>query len=314
MMDQAIKNCHREPYNLPVLLAASFPLEATTDIHRKGYRPVPYRTTIYRSHSLARNPQPIIKPHTPQNHKMACFSAVMMMNLTGTHCQMMTNFTMMKKMISIIRNNGTSSCLAAMINLEAPLAAVILLHLLLKSKILREASLLSGLFLSELSTKTTTPPAMTPVTAQHPTLEESSVVAVGDVTPSSYRKSGSVFSQEIPQDAVTAQPVPSKISAGFKRVGSFSSIISDSTLQRYAHQSNAPPTAQTILPTALSTHMFLPNNVHQQRAARSISSRPGSSRRRESMDIPSKNRNNSFLKTRMELSEEEEFVRSTSGR
>ena len=175
-------------------------------------------------------------------------------------------------------------------------------------------SLLSGLFLSELSTKTTTPPAMTPVTAQHPTLEESSVVAVGDVTPSSYRKSGSVFSQEIPQDAVTAQPVPSKISAGFKRVGSFSSIISDSTLQRYAHQSNAPPTAQTILPTALSTHMFLPNNVHQQRAARSISSRPGSSRRRESMDIPSKNRNNSFLKTRMELSEEEEFVRSTSGR
>lgn len=112
--------------------------------------------------------------------------------------------------------------------------------------------------------------------------------------------------------------------------GSFSSIVSESTRERYTGQSNAPPAAQTILPTALSTHMFVPNNVHQQRLAMAAAadSRPGSaearpssmhefrrrSTRRESMDIPSKNKNNTFIKTRMEISEEEKMVRAYSRR
>lgn len=91
-------------------------------------------------------------------------------------------------------------------------------------------------------------------------------------------------------------------------------------------QSNAPPAAQTILPTALSTHMFLPNNVHQQRlamaAAAGSQGSGGSSphdirrraTRRESMDIPSKNRNSTFIKTRMEISEEEKMSRAYSRR
>jgi len=48
------------------------------------------------------------------------------------------------------------------------------------------------------------------------------------------------------------------------RKNSFSSIASDRTKTRYKHESNAPPTASTLLPTALSTHMFLPN-AHQRR-------------------------------------------------
>ncbi|CUS23609.1 LAQU0S11e00144g1_1 [Lachancea quebecensis] len=175
-------------------------------------------------------------------------------------------------------------------------------------------SLLSGLFLNELTNKNPTPPIMTPLTAQHPTLEESSVVAVGDVTPASLRASTSSFFPEETKEKVPEQTAPSAIPPRYPRSrGSFSSIISDSTLQRYSHQSNAPPTAQTILPTALSTHMFLPNNVHQQRMARSFLSRSALGERRESMDIPSKNRNNSFLKTRMEISEEEEFSRAKTG-
>lgn len=47
------------------------------------------------------------------------------------------------------------------------------------------------------------------------------------------------------------------------RKNSFSSIASDRTRLKFKHESNAPPTASTILPTALSTHMFLPN-AHQK--------------------------------------------------
>lgn len=89
-------------------------------------------------------------------------------------------------------------------------------------------------------------------------------------------------------------------------------------------QSNAPLTAQTILPTALSTHMFLPNSIVQQRrASRNGGGLPEASRptamqrqqahpamaRRESIDIPTKNRSQLFLKTRMEISEEEKYAR-----
>ncbi|KAK5780445.1 Mks1p PWA37_002584 [Arxiozyma heterogenica] len=92
-------------------------------------------------------------------------------------------------------------------------------------------------------------------------------------------------------------------------------------------QSNAPLTAQTILPTALSTHMFLPNSVIQQRRASrngniadetQQKTRSGQFKdqigqtpitRRESIDIPIKNRGHLFLKTRMEISEEEKYIR-----
>lgn len=92
-------------------------------------------------------------------------------------------------------------------------------------------------------------------------------------------------------------------------------------------QSNAPLTAQTILPTALSTHMFLPNSVIQQRRASrngniadETQQKTRSSQlkdqigqtpitRRESIDIPIKNRGHLFLKTRMKISEEEKYIR-----
>ncbi|EJS41944.1 mks1p [Saccharomyces arboricola H-6] len=81
----------------------------------------------------------------------------------------------------------------------------------------------------------------------------------------------------------------------------------------HLYESNAPLTAQTILPTALSTHMFLPNNIHQQRMAIATGTNMRHRyNRRESMDIPSKNRNTGFLKTRMEISEEEKMVRTIS--
>ncbi|CCD25562.1 Mks1p NDAI_0F02440 [Naumovozyma dairenensis CBS 421] len=134
-----------------------------------------------------------------------------------------------------------------------------------------------------------------------------------------------------------------------RRTESFSSIVSEATGERYLHESNAPPTAQTILPTALATHMFLPNNIHQQRMAANIGGsrltaarlrkqeemtqreernaagggrgRAGGSisgsnvnSRRESMDIPSKSRNAGFLKTRMEISEEEKIVKDYNRR
>ncbi|CCH45179.1 hypothetical protein BN7_4760 [Wickerhamomyces ciferrii] len=56
-----------------------------------------------------------------------------------------------------------------------------------------------------------------------------------------------------------------------RRKNSFSSIASDRTRTKYRHESNAPPTASTLLPTALSTHMFLPN-AHQKRAKSKLSS------------------------------------------
>ncbi|SCW02024.1 LAFE_0E12464g1_1 [Lachancea fermentati] len=175
-------------------------------------------------------------------------------------------------------------------------------------------SLLSGLFLNEMHKRPVK--SITPVSSQRPTLEESSIMAVGDVTPSSSWKSSTHLDQDqAPSTGEAAlRPTSSQLLLNRSKRGSFSSIISESTRQRYSHVSNAPPTAQTILPTALSTHMFVPNNVHQQRMARSNAGRSDSSLRRESMDIPSKNRNNSFLKTRMEISEEENFARAISRR
>lgn len=59
--------------------------------------------------------------------------------------------------------------------------------------------------------------------------------------------------------------------------------------------------------------MFLPNNIHQQRMAIATGSNTRHRfSRRQSMDIPSKNRNTGFLKTRMEISEEEKMVRTIS--
>ncbi|KAH3681893.1 hypothetical protein WICPIJ_007140 [Wickerhamomyces pijperi] len=52
-----------------------------------------------------------------------------------------------------------------------------------------------------------------------------------------------------------------------QRKNSFSSIVSDRTRTKYAHESRAPPTASTLLPTALATHMFLPN-AHQKARSR----------------------------------------------
>lgn len=155
-------------------------------------------------------------------------------------------------------------------------------------------SLLSGLFLNEQSNvnsknKTTPFVAISNNVAQNnntrPILGTSNVTAVGSVTP--------------PDKNDVVQP---------------------------HGQSNAPPAAQTILPTALSTHMFLPNNIHQQRLAMAAAASSQDSRgspvhelqrratRRESMDIPSKNRNNTFIKTRMEISEEEKMSRAYSQR
>ena len=97
--------------------------------------------------------------------------------------------------------------------------------------------------------------------------------------------------------------------------------------QNHDKQSNAPLTAQTILPTALSTHMFLPNSIIQQRRASRTGNTIEETRRntssgllrdqvgqapttrRESIDIPVKNRGRLFLKTRMEISEEEKYIR-----
>ncbi|CCK73053.1 Mks1p KNAG_0M02000 [Huiozyma naganishii CBS 8797] len=88
------------------------------------------------------------------------------------------------------------------------------------------------------------------------------------------------------------------------------------------HYSNAPLTAQTILPTALSTHMFLPNDVHHRRMAARAAAQdvaetsstnaqplqlPRKLSRRQSMDIPIKSRSQLLIKTRMEISEEEKY-------
>lgn len=117
---------------------------------------------------------------------------------------------------------------------------------------------------------------------------------------------GSVTS---PQGSV-ANAVPPALYRESSRASrsSFSSIVSEATRERYLHESNAPPAAQTILPRALSTHMFPPNNVHQQRLAAQENKNPPPQARRVSMDIPGKKKNG-MLKTRMEISEEEKFER-----
>ncbi|CCF60149.1 hypothetical protein KAFR_0J00810 [Kazachstania africana CBS 2517] len=139
-------------------------------------------------------------------------------------------------------------------------------------------SLLSGLFSSgppvTHQNVTSSPHNMT-------TLETSNVIAVGSVTPPHQLQAKEVIK---------------------RTTGSFSSIVSENTRDRYAYESNAPLTAKTILPTALSTHMFIPNSVHQMRM-------DAATRRRGSIDIPNKNRNG--IKTRMELSEEASFNKHT---
>lgn len=145
---------------------------------------------------------------------------------------------------------------------------------------------------------------------QRATLGTSTVTAVGSVTPPQ-RNMGAFSGVLTNQTSISSR-------------GSFSSIVSESTRERFNRESNAPPAAQTILPTALSTHMFLPNNIHQQRMAAAAAADIGTEAaihspinelrkkpsRRESMDIPIRNRKNTFLKTRMEISEEEKMVRA----
>lgn len=181
-------------------------------------------------------------------------------------------------------------------------------------------SLLSGLFLNEQnraskSGGTTTIPPATAVpakaTSTSTSTSTSNVTALGSVT--------------TPQGSLaTAVPTAALYGQNSNSRGSFSSIVSESTRERYLHESNAPPAAQTILPRALSTHMFLPNNVHQQRLAAAISDNdtdksPSQSpplqaplrkvERRTSMDIPGKK--NGFFKTRMEIVEEERLSRAS---
>lgn len=184
-------------------------------------------------------------------------------------------------------------------------------------------SLLSGLFLNEQGranrSDSVTPPHMNANNVPQPApvphaaataTSTSNVTAVGSVTS--------------PQESL-AKAVPTALyPQGSTSRGSFSSIVSESTKERYLHESNAPPAAQTILPRALSTHMFLPNNVHQQRLAvamgdSDMSESPSQSpplsiplrrvERRTSMDIPGKK--NGLLKTRMEISEEERLSRAS---
>ncbi|CCH46677.1 hypothetical protein BN7_6274 [Wickerhamomyces ciferrii] len=56
-----------------------------------------------------------------------------------------------------------------------------------------------------------------------------------------------------------------------RRENSFSSIGSDRTKTKYRHESSAPATASTLLPTTLSTPMLLLNS-HQERALSKLSS------------------------------------------
>lgn len=170
-------------------------------------------------------------------------------------------------------------------------------------------SLLSGLFLNEQaaagSAKSKASSSVASPSSNHQAINTkhllgtSNVTAVGSVTP--------------PHKIDTVPIAESK-------------STSSAASKQSPGQSNAPPAAQTILPTALSTHMFLPNNVHQQRLAMAAAAGSQDSRlspalelqrratRRESMDIPSKNRNNTFIKTRMEISEEEMMSRAYTRR
>lgn len=191
-------------------------------------------------------------------------------------------------------------------------------------------SLLSGLFLNEQANGNNRSAAVSPATSTTTAANGAAYRVVSAGTHASkINDKRAVFGTSNVNAVGSVTPPSDKLPEAFYRDnrrssrGSFSSIVSEQTRERYTGESNAPPAAQTILPTALSTHMFLPNNVHQQRlamaAAAGTSSRPtyGSRRkptRRESIDIPSKNKNNSFIKTRMEISKEEDLVRAYSRR
>ncbi|KAG0658474.1 hypothetical protein C6P45_002177 [Maudiozyma exigua] len=187
--------------------------------------------------------------------------------------------------------------------------------------------------------------------------EEANKSTHNTITPiiSPHLSNTNISSHNAPLEVVGKKSQPSNSTTTTQvhsRTSSFNNGISLPKKDRYLHESNAPLTAQMILPTALSTHMFLPNNIHQQRLAskkaaasanitstttlrrertpseesHSInsnaiveSSDSGGrnqkiGRRRVSMDIPSKNRNSGFLKTRMEISEEEKTVMNRARR
>lgn len=172
-------------------------------------------------------------------------------------------------------------------------------------------SLLSGLFLNtQGNTSTTTTNNNTPLSSSH----------ILQPHPISSVSSTAISATPIPLPTLETQPINAigsvpqnnntlKTKSGFTRSSreSFSSIVPESIRQRFFTESNAPPSAQTILPTALSTHMFLPNNIHQQRIAAAEGLSMTKMKRRESIDIPSKNRNITHIKTRMEISEEEKL-------
>ncbi|KAL3230102.1 Negative regulator of RAS-cAMP pathway [Nakaseomyces bracarensis] len=149
--------------------------------------------------------------------------------------------------------------------------------------------------------------------SQHkPTIETTNITAIGSVTPPQ-----NTFIEPSQFIRETLTRTSSNMQSNTSRRGSSSSIVSSNTSARYLHESNAPLTAQTLLPTALATHMFLPNSVQQQRkaVAAAVAQREGRRlTRRESMDIPIKNVKNSALKTRMEISEEERYQRSHNTR
>ncbi|KAL6948670.1 hypothetical protein ACO0QE_001143 [Hanseniaspora vineae] len=67
------------------------------------------------------------------------------------------------------------------------------------------------------------------------------------------------------QPANVPANVPAQNNQVLFRRGSFGSMVSEATRKRYVHPSNAPPTAQTLLPIAFQTHMFVPNDISLQR-------------------------------------------------
>lgn len=149
-------------------------------------------------------------------------------------------------------------------------------------------------------------------TTHKPTIEATNITAIGSVTPP---QNTFIEPSQFIRETLTRST--STMRSNSSRRGSSSSIVSSTTSARYQHESNAPLTAQTLLPTALATHMFLPNSVQQQRkaVAAAVAQREGRRlTRRESMDIPIKNVKNSVLKTRMEISEEERYQRSQQSR
>ncbi|KAH7598575.1 Fungal protein of unknown function (DUF1752) [Nakaseomyces glabratus] len=166
----------------------------------------------------------------------------------------------------------------------------------------------SSLFNSQNSTPTSISGQNYKVSSAHkPTIETTNVTAVGSVTPphDSFMQPSQYIRETLTRSTSNMRST--------SRRGSSSSIVSEATGARYLYESNAPPTAHTLLPTALSTHMFVPNNIQQQRMAvkADVNQREGRRlTRRESMDIPIKNVKNSVLKTRMEISEEERYQRS----